>query len=86
MLPASRDATLGAPAAGVVDRVTVTRKSGTLHARFHFVVVAKGSLGVAWWIISKGRRTLLARQTKAARATITATITLRGRHGRVTVS
>ena len=85
VLLASRDATLGAPAAGVVDRVTVTRKGGALHARFHFVVVAKGRLGVTWWVISKGRRTLLARQTKAARATITATVTLRGRHGRVTV-
>jgi len=86
VLPGSRDATLGAPAAGVVDRVTVTRKGGTLHARFHFVVVAKGRIGVAWWVISKGRRTLLARQAKAARATITATVTLRGRHGRVTVT
>ena len=45
VVPASHDATLAAPASGVVDGVTVTRGDGTMHARFHFVALARGRLG-----------------------------------------
>ncbi|MDX6628490.1 MAG: hypothetical protein QOH00_736 [Gaiellales bacterium] len=86
VLPASRDATLAAPASGVVDGVTVTRRGGTMHARFHFVAIARGRLAVTWWITAKGRRTLLARQSKPPRVTIASTVRLRGRRGRVTVT
>ena len=85
VVPASHDATLAAPASGVVDGVTVTRGDGTMHARFHFVALARGRLGVTWWITANGHRALLARQAKAPRFTLASTVRLRGRRGRVTV-
>jgi hypothetical protein len=81
-----RRATLAAPASGVVDRVTVTRRAGTMRARFHFAALANGKLAVTWWITSQGRRTQLARQSKMPRFSIASTARLRGRRGHVTVT
>ena len=83
--PASVPVRLGTPAAGVIDRVALSRSRATLRARIHFVARAKGRLLVTWWIASGGRRRVLARVSKSAAFVLTSAVRLPAAHGRVTI-
>ena len=92
---ATRQATLAAPAEGVVDVAALSRTrtgkavrsltaTGTVWARFHFVAVPKGKVTLTWYRIAKGKRSKLTSSTTAAKANVRGSLSLRGRNGTIT--
>ncbi len=76
VLPDARDATLAAPASGVVDRATLKRSGGAMRVTFHFAALPKGKLTVTWYLVSKGKRRSLAVVSKPTAVSLTSTVRL----------
>ena len=93
---AELEATLAAPAEGVVDvkklsatrtgkAVRTVRASRSLFASFHFAALPKGgTLKLTWYRTYKGRKTTLKSATRKPVAKVTDSLALRGRRGTIT--
>ncbi|MDX6561148.1 MAG: hypothetical protein QOD65_962 [Gaiellales bacterium] len=92
---AELEATLVAPAEGVVDvkRLSATRTgravrkvraAGSLYASFHFAALPKGTVRLTWYRTYKGKRTTLKSTSRKPVAKVADALGLRGRRGTIT--